>query len=267
MKKESVELMECPQCGGALEYSDEQLLCYGCVSGVRSFSIENGVSQMVVGELPAQDRYIQKIYNVFSFFYDIFLPPLFAASGLREIDLRKQILAPIRVPKGGKILEVSVGTGANLPLLKERFPSAEVYGIDISHGMLERCRKNLLRKNLKTEIFHANASQLPFKKNQFDVVLHVGGINSFAEKEKALAEMFRVLKPGGKVVINDEGLSPKKKQSWLSRSYFHLIFGIFASLERGETEPPMDILPREATDVKLNYVGRDYFWLLEFGKS
>ncbi|MBI3592101.1 MAG: methyltransferase domain-containing protein [Nitrospirae bacterium] len=116
------------------------------------------------------------------------------------------------------------------------------------------------------ELFCANASSLPFQDNQFDAVLHVGGINSFADKKKALSEMLRVVKPGGQVVINDEGLSPRREQQWYARLFIKTIFGLFASLERGETAPPVEALPDEAHDLKLEYIGNEYFWLIHFTK-
>ena len=67
-------------------------------------------------------------------------------------------------------------------------------------------------------------------------------LNALSMAGLAAGELDAVIVGGGQVVINDEGLSPRKKKSWLSRLYFQLIFGIFASLERGDTEPPVHML-------------------------
>lgn len=53
-----------------------------------------------------------------------------------------------------------------------------------------------------------NASYLPFPDGFFDAAYHFGGLNLFTDKKRALAEMTRVVKRGGKVVAADEGLAP-----------------------------------------------------------
>ena len=56
--------------------------------------------------------------------------------------------------------------------------------------------------------FLGNGSYLPFADGTFDSVFHFGGINTFSERKKALAELTRVVKVGGKVVIGDESMAP-----------------------------------------------------------
>lgn len=230
---------------------------------------KNGIYSFVdEDKLKDQDKYMKKMYDGFAKAYDLFMPLLFPFLGLTETQLRKDIIRFLDLKPTYKILEVSVGTGANVKLINEMFPDVEVYGVDLSMEMLTKCRKNFKKWQVNADIFHANASALPFKDGVFDAVLHVGGINSFAEKETALAEMVRVVKPGGKIVINDEGLSEARKKQWYSRLFIGTIFYLVISLERGEMDPPESSLPLNDIDkYNLDYIGNGYFWVMHFCKK
>lgn len=70
---------------------------------------------------------------------------------------------------------------------------------------------------------HCNAEDLPFADNIFDVVFHVGGINFFSDRQKAVNETPRIAKPGTKIMIADETADFIRKQyrkSIFTRSYF-----------------------------------------------
>lgn len=269
MDQETLQMMCCPYCRGKLRKVAFGLECDACQKEEKRFyPIKEGIAQFIEQEsLASQDYYIQKVYNYFSYAYDFLIPTLFTLFGYSETTLRKEILDYFSLKPGAKLLEVSVGTGANIRLLKQLFPNIDIHGIDLSPGMLVKCQRNLKKWGESARISQANGSYLPYQDNQFDAVLHVGGINSFADKERALEEMLRVVKPGGQVVINDEGLSPQKEKQWYSRFVIKTIFGIFASLERGETDPPMNAIPPTAQQLQLDYIGKDYFWLIHFRKA
>lgn len=269
MSEELLTMMCCPYCRGDLQWGEAGLVCITCQPGQqRLFWVKEGIPQFVEMEnLAPQDKYIQKVYNLFSYCYDLLIPMLFALFGYSEKTLREEILGYFTLPPDARLLEVSIGTGANIRLLEKKFPNIDLHGIDLSSGMLNRCRKNLKKWGIHVKLSCANGSYLPYRDNQFDAVLHVGGINSFADKERALEEMLRVVKPGGKVVVNDEGLSPEKEKQWYGRLVIKTIFGIFASLERGETDPPIAAVPLTAQQIKLDYIGKEYFWLMHFHKA
>ena len=69
--------------------------------------------------------------------------------------------------------------------------------------MLRRARRNW-QKRLNLSLVHCAAEDLPFADNSFDIVFHVGGINFFSDKRRALAEMLRVAKPHTKLMVADE---------------------------------------------------------------
>ena len=100
------------------------------------------------------------------------------------------------------VLDVGCGTGELARLLLEQNPHQAIVGIDISEEMLVQARQKL--RNVEQVTFEqASASALPIPDNTFEVVVSANAFHYFPEPEAALAEMRRVLKPDGKIVILD----------------------------------------------------------------
>lgn len=101
--------------------------------------------------------------------------------------------------KKNTILDVACGMGASTKLLLKYYEPSNVTGINISEKQLESCRKNAPGcKFLKMD-----AVSLDFEDNSFDNILCVESAFHFKTREKFLQEAFRVLKPGGYVVLSD----------------------------------------------------------------
>jgi arsenite methyltransferase len=125
--------------------------------------------------------------------------------------------------EGEKVLDIGCGGGLDTMIAAQLVgPSGRVVGIDIGTKMLERARQNLQDSDLENVTFQeAGAEDLPFPDQSFDVVISNGVFNLVPGKAKALAEVFRVLKPGGRVMMADQFLvgdlpkDPKAKiASW-----------------------------------------------------
>ena len=117
------------------------------------------------------------------------------------MKLSREYLDELEIPPGSDILEVSVGTGRNFDYLPT---DAQYVGLDLSLGMLRRCRTNLRLWRREADLILGSAEQLPFVDGAFDVVFHVGGINFFSDPRRAVAEMVRVAKPETKILVVDE---------------------------------------------------------------
>jgi demethylmenaquinone methyltransferase/2-methoxy-6-polyprenyl-1,4-benzoquinol methylase len=103
-----------------------------------------------------------------------------------------------RVGPGARALDVATGTGDLALALAAR--GAEVVGSDFSDGMLERARaKAAGRVGVRFE--HADALALPYEDGSFDAATVGFGARNFGDLERGLAEMVRVVRPGGRVVI------------------------------------------------------------------
>lgn len=108
---------------------------------------------------------------------------------------RKRVLREVNPVAGQTILDLAAGTGSSsIVFLK---PEVKVIASDFSKGMLEVGKK----RHPELEFVFADATQLPFKDASVDAVTISFGLRNVQQPKKALSEMMRVLKPGGKVVI------------------------------------------------------------------
>jgi demethylmenaquinone methyltransferase / 2-methoxy-6-polyprenyl-1,4-benzoquinol methylase len=108
---------------------------------------------------------------------------------------RERAVDLARVGPGSRALDVATGTGDLAIALARR--GADVVGSDFSEGMLERARL----KSPAVRWEQANALALPYDDNAFDAATVGFGARNFSDLERGLAEMSRVVRPGGRVVI------------------------------------------------------------------
>ena len=113
-------------------------------------------------------------------------------------------LAELRL--GEHVLDVACGTGVVTRLAAERVGDSVVAGVDVNPGMLEVARD--AARDTAIEWHEASAEALPLGDATFDVVLCQMGLQFFPDRQGALREMQRVLRPGGRVVINVPGPTP-----------------------------------------------------------
>jgi len=140
---------------------------------------------------------------------------------------------------GEKILDISCGTGlVSQPLAEIVQPGGSVTGIDLSEGMIKEARLRAEKKGVENVCFkHMDAEALDFPDNSFDVVICSLGLMYFQDPQKALREMYRVLKPGGRVatlVWGERGscgwagvfpITDRRVQSDVCPLFFQLVTG------------------------------------------
>lgn len=178
-------------------------------------------------------------------------------SGTRE---RRKAVRRLQVKPGDRVLEVCVGTGTNMPALSKHIgQSGSIVGLDISRGMLGVCQRKAARQRLDPQLIEGEAGHLPFEDAAFDAVLHHGGIAEFGDKQSAINEMFRVVRPGGRVVICDVGLHEDGSTPLMNR--FLLRFQ-----PEYAVPPPMNLLPPSARDVRLDWFFRGSWYMIELTK-
>ena len=269
MRRSTLELLCCPNCRGALSVGDGrsdrtvdegELSCFRCQ---RSFRIESGIVHFIrPQEVEGLNRYFVRFYERFSRFEAVFDKLSFLPMG-GERKARMEILRRLEL-KGGQLLEVSIGSGGNLPYLFESADVGDVYGLDISTEQLTRCRKGAESRGWRVDLFLGTAEALPFNADVFDNVLHVGGINFFSEKRRAIEEMIRVARPGGKIVIADES----EKVARLIARFLRLS----RAMEGGhvDTSVPVHLIPETMEDVRVDGIwkrhGQYHGYCLEFRK-
>src|SRR5919109_5565155 len=126
--------------------------------------------------------------RMFAGLYD---PMMARAEKAGLADLRKRLLENAR----GRVLEIGGGTGANLPYYGE--PVEDVVLVEPEAPMARRLERKLAASTVRARIVCAPAETLPFEDGSFDVVVSTLVLCTVADQERALAEVHRVLKPGG----------------------------------------------------------------------
>ena len=144
---------------------------------------------------------------------------------------RRRAAQLTRVPRGGKALDVCTGTGALARLLWRRVgPSGAVIGVDITEEMLSLAARAVPEVEFRV----GDALELPVPDRAFDAVTMAFGLRNIADHERALREVWRVLRPGGRVVIL-EFSTPRPFMRPLYRQYSRLVIPRMARLLLGRT--------------------------------
>ncbi len=143
----------------------------------------------------------------------------------------------------GEILEVAVGTGLNLPHYPE---GARVTGIDLSSEMLAIAGERARELGREVDLKEGDAHELSFADESFDSVVCTYSLCNIPDPQRALAEMARVLRPGGKLVLVDHIRSESKPVYW-----FQKIIEFFSRRLEGEhmTRRPAEYL--EAAEFRV----------------
>ena len=148
----------------------------------------------------AKKEGVRRLFNKIASDYDrlnhilsLNVDSLWRKKAVREV-------ADLKVPI--KVLDVACGTGDfTIEIAKKVAEGSEVLGIDISEGMMEIGRDKIRKTGVSAEMSVADCEALPYEDNTFDRITAGFGVRNFEHLELGLAEMCRVLKPDGKLVI------------------------------------------------------------------
>ena len=149
-------------------------------------------------------------------------------SGGLDYLWRRRVARIVQSWKPFRILDLATGSGDLALALQKACPSAHVIGADFCEPMLAEAR----RKGLVHTVV-ADALQLPFPDSEFDVLTVAFGLRNMESWPRALAEMARVLHPGGQVLILDFSL-PSPPLRWLYRPYLHHVLPHIAAFLTGD---------------------------------
>ncbi|MGE5462282.1 MAG: Trm112 family protein, partial [Syntrophothermus sp.] len=158
MKRTALEVTACPFCRTGLECEEEEgldpllagaLICPRCE---RQFPIKDGIPRFLEPQaLTGFNRHFSRLYDWFSWGYRLFSKVAFAYIGMDEATGRREITDRLD-PHGGRVLEVSIGPGVNLPYIIHRPDVGEVFGLDISLGQLKRCQSYVADKGWSVDL-------------------------------------------------------------------------------------------------------------------
>ncbi len=143
---------------------------------------------------------VAQMFNSIAFKYDFL--NRFLSFGI-DIWWRKKAIRQLRALKPNNVLDVATGTADVAIMTYRMLKPAKIIGIDISAGMLELGHKKIEKLGLAghIELQGGDSETINFPDCTFDAITVAFGVRNFQNLEKGLAEMYRVLKPGGKLVV------------------------------------------------------------------
>jgi len=168
-------------------------------------------------------------------------------------NARREVLSRLEIRENSVILETGMGAGENLLWISKMAQNLTFYAIDIQKQMMRNCMRNLYLWKLQAGVYRADAEELPFRDEQFDIVFHLGAINLFSNKKKAIDEMIRVAKPGTKIVIADETEKAGR------------LFNFFTGAKE-RIIPPLDLIPGGMVNKQIEIIWRGYGYVISFIK-
>ncbi|ANI87965.1 bifunctional demethylmenaquinone methyltransferase/2-methoxy-6-polyprenyl-1,4-benzoquinol methylase [Arachidicoccus ginsenosidimutans] len=176
---------------------------------------------------PFQQSVLEKKEQVAEMFNDIatkydFLNR-FLSAGI-DVSWRKKAIKRLENIAPQKILDVATGTADVALMLNKMLQPEQIVGIDISEGMLKIGREKIEKAGLTNKIIlqKGDSENLPFDDNSFDAVTVAFGVRNFQNLEKGVAEMWRVLRPNGKLIVL-EFSRPKQK---LFKSFYRFYMNV-----------------------------------------
>ncbi|ASK63337.1 bifunctional demethylmenaquinone methyltransferase/2-methoxy-6-polyprenyl-1,4-benzoquinol methylase [Virgibacillus phasianinus] len=174
----------------------------------------------------------ERVHHVFEKIYSNYDSMNSIISFQRHKAWRQDVMTRMQVAKGSMALDVCCGTGDwTLSLAKETGTEGKVYGLDFSQNMLSIAKDKQAESGLKQiEFIQGNAMELPYDDNSFDYVTIGFGLRNVPDYTTVLKEMYRVVKPGGKVVCLETSQPTLIGFRQLYYLYFRFIMPLFGRL-------------------------------------
>jgi len=144
-------------------------------------------------------------YKYFSKIYDR-VNPIFYSN-----EMRKTVVDMAEISEGDQVIEVGCGTGFTTEEIVSRVGEQNVVAVDLTPEQMQKA----IAKFPSVNFLRGDAENLPFKDDTFDAAISAGSIEYWPNPQKGIAEMARVTKSGGRVVI----LAPRKPDNLLVRKF------------------------------------------------
>jgi SAM-dependent methyltransferase len=250
--------VRCPRCRGGLGTDgDATVRCSSCAA---TFPVTDGIVRLLpddgghalASRIEALDADMRR--------HDWAVAKMSLVALMWVPAERVRLLASIDLRPGDVVLDHCTGPGANLPTLADAVgPTGRLVGMDLSGFVLRQARATAMRLRVPVDLHQADASALPYADETFDAVVHYGALNQLGDRTgRAIEEILRVTKPGGRIVLLDEGLARERRGSWWGRL---LMWGnpLFAF------DPPLHLLPA-GVEPEVRWVIRGMFYEIRFRK-
>jgi SAM-dependent methyltransferase len=218
MHVHDVDLLACPDTHHPLVFlgtNVETVVMDGvlvCTETETSWGVEDGCPRLLreAPATPARAR-LDKLQDALPRLHDPMVRLLPQVLGGGGEEMRTQLFGLMRLGEltadGARVLEVGVATGMNLSPLLDALPEgAELWGSDTRIGLLGQAKDRAKDdpRLAEVKLLLASPAALPFADGRFDRVLYLGGVQGQPDPAGVVAELARVTRPGGCVVVADE---------------------------------------------------------------
>ncbi len=137
-----------------------------------------------------------------------------------DCDPMEEVLSLLPDRFDGVLLDVPVGTGVFTAPLYRRYPEATIIGVDCSMNMLRRAQARFQQRGVNNfHLLKADAAHLPVRDGAVDLVLSMNGWHAFADKQRATAEMRRVLRREGTLIACGYVQGARRRSDWFVRHF------------------------------------------------
>jgi ubiquinone/menaquinone biosynthesis C-methylase UbiE len=225
----------------------------------QKYEFSNGFADLMFPRtLGGKEKHTLDFYENRADVYDKFLHQTFKTHGEDETAVRNGFIDKLNISDTSKVLEIACGTGRDSELISKRLgKNGELVLQDISPSMLNVCKQKLAGTDIPKTYCISNAAYLPFPDRYFDAVYSFGGLGEFPDIKRSLAEMVRVTKLGGKIVVGDESIPV-----WLRDTYFCKVLS--KTNPQFTVDVPFKDIPVDARKVNVQWVIGGTFYLLDF---
>ncbi|MHC5020285.1 MAG: class I SAM-dependent methyltransferase [Planctomycetota bacterium] len=174
---------------------------------------------------------------------------------------RREAVALVGPARGGCVVEVGAGTGLNLRLLRDRLgPDAVLVACDASAGMLREAAPKARR--VGAHLVRCDGAALPFRDECADALIATYVVSTVAEPEAATANMLRLVRPGGRIVLTDDRLPP----GWFLGP-LAMLRGMLTRGWRDSFLPIRDAVRRRCSDLQTRLWHGGLIWLVAGTKA
>lgn len=227
----------------------------------QTYPIGDGIPDLTYPREPAEpDAKARAFYDSRAEAYDRYLHLTFDTHGEDEDEVRTEFVDLLRLQPDSRVLEVAAGTGRDSLRIAQRLTGdGQLVATDISRNMLQRCVNRFHQRPVAVPVDFAlvNACYLPFPDDHFDATFSFGGLGEFSDIRRSLAEMVRVTKLGGRIVIGDESIPP-----WLTDTEFARILTCTNPMFAAKL--PLREMPVQSRNLTLRWVIGGVFYLIDF---
>lgn len=269
MQEPHLKTLRCPQCKKKMVITETQSFSDEIEEGTltcekgHEWHISEGIPTLVYPPISEEDTKWIADYDGMAENYDELVKQYEGWLGVDLMKERKKFARFIPIEGPFRIIDVSIGTAANFTALNSMFQGKMgrfiLHGLDLSRGMLRVSRRKMKKLGVTVNLVEGSVFNIPYQNDFFDIVIHSGGINTFSDIPGAMKEMLHITRPEGMVIISDEGLSPKKRETTEGQE-------IMKANTLFTANPPLEYVPKKAKDVELSYIMNETFYELRFRK-